>query len=424
MASDKLNLESALKTNKPDAADILAVHDHPKGWEPSMKWDGKQGHIVAALPDDRVMHEGVWKEIIKDWGLNPDLISLDQASVQIRGWDANVSEGKGKDKVTRVQRMLYYKANLLQRKDNEDRVDVEELIKEIKKKGRLKAPKEQSYIYDMIVCLSDWQIGKGEGDGSKGTVDRILNSLDRLVIHIKELRKIGRGPRYIYLTGMGDLVEQCSGHYAMQTFQTDLDRREQMRVVRRLLLAHLDALIPLAQKVIFVAVPGNHGENRNSSGKAYTTFSDNDDLAVFDGINEIIASNQERYENASVYISDKLSTTFRVCSTEDDYGIVVGLAHMHAGRSGNDPKSKVMNWWKGHALGRGDVHDADILITAHYHHLIVDESSGRTWIQCPAQDPGSAWYEEMTGQHSPHGLLVFSVSEEFAPRVWGDLRIL
>jgi hypothetical protein len=55
---------------------------------------------------------------------------------------------------------------------------------------------------------------------------------------------------------------------------------------------------------------------------------------------------------------------------------------------------------------------------------MIDESSGRTWFQCPAQDPGSAWYEEMTGQHSPNGLLVFSVSHEFNARKWGDLKLL
>lgn len=425
MPRKKLDLDSALETQKTEGADILLVHDHPKGWEPSMYWDGKSGYLVTAQTDDRQMYEGVWDEIIKDWGLNPDYISLDHSSIQIRGWDANVSEGTGKDKITRVQRMLYYRVNLTPRQDPIDRADVDALIKHISKKPK-KTPRPQKAdgVYDMVVCLSDWQIGKGEGDGSQGTVERVMSSLERLVDHIKDLGKIHRGPRHIYLTGMGDIVEQCSGHYAMQAFQVDLDRREQMRVARRLILEHVDQLFSLCEKLIVVAVPGNHGENRNSSGKAFTTFSDNDDLAVFEGVSEILSVNPDRYGNVSVYLSDKLSTTFRACSTDDEYGIVIGIAHQHAGRSGKDPRTKVMNWWKGHALGRGDVHDADILVTGHYHHLMVDESSGRTWLQCPAQDPGSAWFEEMTGQHSPHGLLVFSVSNEFAPRCWGDLRIL
>lgn len=424
MAGKKTKLEEVLETQKPDKADILRTHEHPKGWEPSMAWDGSKGYLITVQPDDRKMYNGVWEEIIKDWGLDPEHVALDHGSIQLRGWDANVSEGVGKDKVTRVQRMLYYRANLVQRQDPVDRADVDTLIKEIKKKAKVKRPAETDSVYDMVVCLSDWQVGKGEGDGSQGTVDRVMDSLAKLVEHIKDLRKVGRGPRYIYATGMGDLVEQCSGHYPMQAFQTDLDRREQMRVVRRLILAYVDALIPLCQKLVLVAVPGNHGENRNGSGKAFTTFADNDDLAVFDGIAEILSVNPDRYGHVSVLLSDKLSTTFRACATDDNYGVVIGISHMHAGRSGKDPRTKVLNWWKGHALGRGDVHDADILVTGHYHHFMLDESSGRTWLQCPAQDPGSAWFEEMTGQHSPHGMLIFSVSEEFAPRKWGDLVIL
>jgi len=138
----------------------------------------------------------------------------------------------------------------------------------------------------------------------------------------------------------------------------------------------------------------------------------------------MLSTNPEKYSNVHVLLSKNLSATFSACEEESKKGIIIGITHMHAGRSGKDPRAKVMNWWKGHALGRGDVHDADILVTGHYHHLMIDESSGRTWFQCPAQDPGSAWFEEMTGQHSPDGLLVFSVSHQFGERKWGDLKIL
>ena len=117
---------------------------------------------------------------------------------------------------------------------------------------------------------------------------------DRTLVRLKELRKVGRGVSTVYLVGLGDLVEQCSGHYAMQSFQTDLDRREQMRLARRLILRFVDLLVGAGYKVVLGAVPGNHGENRNSAGKAYTTWTDNDDLAVFDGVAEVCAANPVR----------------------------------------------------------------------------------------------------------------------------------
>lgn len=424
MNNEKMNLEEALKNNLTSKAEIKRTHDHPKGWEPSLEWDGTGGTIITEISDDRVLFSGLWNDIIKDWGLDPNLVAIDQSTIQIRAWDANVSEGTGKEKVTYVKRMRYYKANVVLRKNLDAMTDVDILFRSIKKK-RVVAKKSnvENDVYDLIVCVSDWQIGKGEGDGSNGSVNRIMESLSKLTQHIKDLKKIERSPRNIYILGMGDLIEQCAGHYPMQQFQTDLDRRQQMQVVRRLLLQYVDSLFLLCDNLFLIAVPGNHGENR-LNGKAFTTFTDNDDLAVFDNISDILAGNPERYSNVFVKTSTSLSTTFEACHEEDKPGIIIGLTHSHAGRSGKDPRAKVMNWWKGHSLGRGDVHDADILVTGHYHHLMIDESSGRTWFQCPAQDPGSAWYEEMTGQHSHDGLLVFSVSHQFGPRKWGDLKIL
>jgi hypothetical protein len=422
MKKEKLNLEKALEINEVDKAKIKKIHEHPKGWEPSIEWNGSTGHIVALIPDDRELYSSLWDELIKDWGLDPDLVAIDQSTIQIRGWDANVSEGTGKEKVTYVRRMKYYKANIVLRQTSKFEIEWQDVISEIKK-SKAKKILENNNLYDLVVCVSDWQIGKGEGDGSNGSVNRIMNSLSNLTQHIKDLKKLNRNPNTIYLVGMGDLVEQCSGHYAMQAFQVDLDRREQMRVVRRLLLEYVNELYSLCSKLVLVAVPGNHGENR-LNGKAFTNFTDNDDLAVFEQISEMLSTNPEKYSNVHVLLSKNLSATFSACEEESKKGIIIGITHMHAGRSGKDPRAKVMNWWKGHALGRGDVHDADILVTGHYHHLMIDESSGRTWFQCPAQDPGSAWFEEMTGQHSPDGLLVFSVSHQFGERKWGDLKIL
>lgn len=405
-------LDDTLASSEPPHVGPSRIHQHPQGWEPGVTWDPTtgSGSLTATIDDE--LTEGIWRELIADWGLDPKYVGIVEGSVQVRGWDAPIGNGE-------VRRMKYYRATLCALSRAHDRADVDELIADIAKRRPVKKTATvEGANRALIVCLSDFQVGKGEGDGSAGTVERILASLDSLVAHVKHLRRVGRPVDSVYLCGLGDLVEQCDGHYAMQTFQTDLDRREQMKVVRRLLLKYVDALLPLTERIVLVAVPGNHGENRKA-GKAFTTFTDNDDLAVFDGIAEVTASNPERYGNVTTMIADTLSTTF------DAAGVIVGITHMHQGRKGGTIQQKVMNWWAGHALGRGRVHDADVLVTAHYHHLVVDESCGRTWFQCPAQDPGSAWFTEATGQHSATGLLVFSVSDEhYGARKWGDMAVL
>lgn len=414
-------LDDAVASNPPPDRGATRIHEHPKGWEPGVSWDptSGRGHITATAMDEEIT-AGIWKELIADWGLDPKYIGIVEGTVQVRGWDMNVSEGTGDNRFRSVRRMKYYRATLTALSHAHDRADVDALITDIARRKPLARKLETDAANRaLIVGLSDFQVGKGEGDGSAGTVQRILDSLDNLVAHVRTLHKARRPVDTVYLCGLGDLVEQCSGHYAMQAFQVDLDRREQMRVVRRLLLKYVDALLPLVDRVVLVAIPGNHGENRNSDGKAYTTFTDNDDLAVFDGIAEVAHANPERYGRVSVMIADTLSTTFEAA------GVVIGITHMHQGRRGGTVQQKVLNWWAGHALGRGRVHDADILITGHYHHLVIDESCGRTWFQCPAQDPGSAWFTEATGQHSATGMLAFCVSDEhYGARKWGDMVIL
>jgi hypothetical protein len=265
---------------------------------------------------------------------------------------------------------------------------------------------------------SDLQAGKGEGGGSQGMVNRMGYALERTLERLRELKKLGRDPSTIYIVGMGDLVEQCSGHYAMQAFQVDLDRRQQMKLVRRLLLESINALVDLGYSVVLAAVPGNHGENRNSDGKAYTSWTDNDDVAIFEQVAEILEANPTRYANVSGSFDDQdLVVTLQIS------GIEVAFAHGHQFRNGANPTAKAEGWWKGQALGTQRVSNAKILVSGHYHHGAWSEASGRQWLQCPAQDGGSAWFTYTTGNHSPAGMLTLCVGS-FYDRGWGDLEVI
>jgi len=269
----------------------------------------------------------------------------------------------------------------------------------------------------MVVALADWQVGKGEGGGTPATVARITDAYDRLAERLTELRKVGRGVDTVYLVGLGDIVEQCSGHYASQTFTTDLNRREQMRVARRLILNLVDRIVDAGYPMVLSAVAGNHGENREG-GKAITTPDDSDDLAVFEQVGEIIAANPDRYANVSLYLPTELSMTLDIC------GVPVGFTHGHTARGGANAAAKVEKWWTGQVMGGQAVADARILVTGHYHHLLVVESTGRTHFQCPAMDGGSGWWTSSTGQSSPSGMLTFVAGAECGARGWEGLEVL
>lgn len=403
MPSDPTDETVSLRTEL--LAESRPKRSHPKGWEPGVAWNGEKGSLTTAPLADEP-GQGVWNELIADWGLDPATTEVVEGSVQVRAWDTH--DG---------QRLRYYRATIQRRSSAGDRVDVEQLCAAIAKRkpvrvSTVEAPRA------VLCCLSDWQLGKGEGGGTEATVERIMAAADALVARIRELSKVGRPPAAIYLVGLGDLVEQCSGHYASQPFTTDLDRRSQMRVARRLVLHYIDSVLPLAPRIVLGAVPGNHGENRGSGGKAYTTATDNDDLAIFEQIGEVLAANPDRYGHVSVVLAESNTLVLDVA------GVPVAFAHGHKANGGGHPAAKLEAWWKGQVMGRQPVADAAILITGHFHHLIVSETTGRTFMQVPAMDGGSEWWTDQTGQNSAAGTLCLGVGEGYGARGWGDLVVL
>lgn len=384
----------------------------PKGWESSITWNGTEGEICTG-PLDQEPDPSLWRVLIEDWGLDPNLTEVVDGTVQVRAWDANVGGGD-------IRRLKYYKATLRPRQSAQDRADVDELCKLVMRRKPLGETKTLDVERSFVILLSDWQTGKGEGGGTEATIERILSALQKAKARVRELIRLGRGPQAIYIVGLGDLIENCDGWYPTQAFQTDLDRRSQKRVVRRLLLAFIDEMLPFKLPIVLGAVPGNHGENRRK-GKAYTTWTDNDDLAVFEEVAEILAVNPERYGSVVVpngAIADDLTMTL------DISGIPVGFAHGHQMHTGVGAQAKVEKWWAGQALGYQPVASAHILFTGHLHHFVISEASGRTMMQCPAMDGGSYWFTATTGNSSPAGMLTLQIGKAYGARGWGDLGIL
>jgi len=248
--------------------------EHAEGWEPGVAWNGKEGTITtSAIPAENAPD---WNTVLKVWGLNPDLFEVVEP-VLFNVWG---------DPLGTLNRQ--WKGKVIQKRVAIDG-DVQTLISEIKK-FKPRKPIVKDVGSAMLVALSDFQMGKGEGGGSAGIVSRFLAGIGEVEHRWKELVKSGRPLDKMVVVGLGDLVESCSGHYAMQAFQADLDRREQVTVLRRILVKALMHWATFAPQIIVAAVPGNHGENR-ANGKAYTTFGDNDDVAVMEQVGEVIRAN-------------------------------------------------------------------------------------------------------------------------------------
>lgn len=372
---------------------------HPSGWEPGV--DTAKGSLVTVSAGSEPPSD--WSEIVRELGLDPAQWTVDESQpVQVRTWDSG-------DK-----RMYYYRATVVPVGTHTDLPDIDLLIKEVRRKRKSPPPKTGQEPRALVVCLADWQAGKAEGGGHEALLERLWDLYEAVPHRMKQLSKMGRPINQLYIMGLGDLVENCDGHYPMQAFSVELYRRQQERLVRRMLKEMVTFWAGQVPSVVVGCVPGNHGENRKD-GKAFTSFDDNDDLAVFEQVQEILAENPDAYGHVRWAIPDGDMTI-----TLDVAGTVVAFAHGHQARKGAQPQQKLLGWWQDKMRSRHPVGDADVLVSGHYHHLQVVQDGPRTWLQAPANDGGSRWFEEQGGATTVCGTLTFVCDKDG----WSDMAVL
>jgi len=223
------------------------------------------------------------------------------------------------------------------------------------------------------------------------------------------LRRAGRRVDSITLAWLGDCIEGnvSQGGAIAQAGRLDLTVSEQLRVYRRLMLHQVKEFAGLAERLVVPVVPGNHDEVERA-GKVVRRYDDSwaveGAVAVADALN--LAGG---YEHVSFVFPGRDELTI----TLDVAGTAVGFAHGH--QFGRDP----VKWWSGQAHGMQPIGGATLLLAAHLHHLRVEQTGAKTFLQIPALDGGSTWWRHRTGQDSPPGLVSLLIGDGG----WGDLSV-
>ena len=391
-----MSADEFLKVQRDLADANVQRRTHPKGWEPGI--DTAKGTLTVEAGDKPPTD---WAAIIRELGLDPDAWTVDESQpVQVRTWDSG------------DRRNFYYRATVIPSVNATDVSDIEALIREVSKRKPGKPPTNPLAERALVVALADWQVGKSDHGGVEALVERLLRLKDAVPARIRALAKAGKPVSHLYVIGMGDMVEGCDGHYPMQTSSVELDRRQQEKMVRRMLVNMLTVWAKLPVTVVVGAVPGNHGENRKN-GKAFTTFEDNSDLAVFEQAEEVLTA--AGFDNIHWVIPDgDMTITLDVCGT------VCSFAHGHQFKGTGIPLNKARSWWKDKMASMHATGDARVLVFGHYHHLQVLQDGPRTIFGCPSNDGGSRWFEEMGGPTTACGTLTI-VAESGG---WSDLAVL
>lgn len=341
-------------------------------WE----WDGTQGFIRTEPLAERPK---TWDEFILDAGLDPEEVEVEEP-VQVRGWDAPVSGGD-------VVRMRYYRLTVKRRTL---KADLNELVKAARR--RHNSTENGTVVTDsaFVLALGDLQLGKADGDGVEGTVARYLASTKAAVARY---RKIAKGSP-VYLYHLGDCIEGMVSQGGANTWRTTLTTTEQVRLYRRLLIEQVKAFAAVAPELVVVGIPGNHDEAHRPLHTYCDSWAIDSIAAVGDAL--ALAGN---YEHVTLHAParDELTVTLDVCGT------IIGAAHGHQWRAG-----QATTWWAKQSHGRQPIGDADLLLSAHLHHLRIEQTgSDKTWIQTPALESGSMWWRHRTGEWGQPGVVTF-----------------
>jgi hypothetical protein len=369
----------------------------PQGWEPGYVWTGSSGEITTPALSEKPR---TWDDFIRDAGLDPAEVEVVEP-VTVRGWDATQ---RTKDGTNVTVRLHGYKLQVRRRGAS---VNVDEIVKAIKAtKTRRKAPTGDSTF---VVALGDLQIGKMDGDGPDGTVCRTAEGIELAAARLKAIRR-GTPIGTVHLAWLGDCSEGFVSQGGDNAWRTVLTQTEQNRVVRNLMRFAVQQFAPLAERVTQTSVPGNHDQAVRFGKGGITRYDDSHDVEQMVALGDALTLNPTAYGHVQTHTPkrDELTVTLETSGT------IITHAHGHMWRPG-----KHFEWWQGQAFGDHEPGRADILLSAHGHHLVVEQRGARTFIMTPALESESTWWRHRTGQSGNPGVLTFTTN---AGRI-GDLHV-
>lgn len=380
---EELAALSARGSDKKEAA--------PKeAWRPQLELDADGGYFVST-PRTKPIEDAT--ELLAEFDLNPNDWII--TGVRRSKWQTYHGEW-----------LESYRVNLKPASARASLVPYDDLERELKK-WKPKAAKVAKGNLTAIYAIGDTQWGKDAGDGTSGTVTRVMSALNSALGRHEELKSRGIGQ--IALPQLGDCIEGIVSQGGKIAGRLDLDLTTQIRVGRRVLLEWVKAFAPLTDSLVIPVVPGNHDESHRN---LITDPVDSWQVEIVQQVLDIAKEN-ENLQHVTARFPERDNTTLAV----DLSGTLVGFAHGHQIR---DPQK----WWQGQALGNTAVGQAEVLLSAHYHHYAVRQLNHRLWVQTPALDGGSHWFADRTGMgaNSPSGIVSLVVGEGHDPR--RDLVVL
>jgi predicted phosphodiesterase len=366
----------------------------PENWRPRSEIDQVTGGFVIGSPRPDGNTPGA-EELLREANLNPE------------EWKV-VSHRRGRWQKYDGDWLESFRVNVVPADGAaKPDYDAEKLVDEISK---WKPRKLETFDGDLtaVYNLGDTQYGK---DDTPAIVNRVLTAFDDAVEHHKHIaKKYGIGQ--IALPQLGDCIEGMTSQKGKVMGRHDIGVAQQVQVGRRVLMAQIKSMSPMANKIIVPVVPGNHDEVQRF---LVSRPEDSWQIEIVRAVEDACAENEFLKDLVEFRYPAKDDSTLAVNLS----GTIFGMAHGHQSKD-------MAKWWQGQVMGRCSISDAEILTVGHLHHYVAKAVGTKLFVQVPAMDNGSSWFRDKSGLESHPGMVTMVVGEGFDPRrelhVLGGMR--
>lgn len=395
----------SLNDSLNDEIDNSNSSKEQKPWA-QIRLDG--GELFTGILDSPIADD--WSPILRSFGLDPNVFMVVDDKVRMSKWQQSRRTDDGDRDVI----WLYSYKAIFKRKAGVY-LSEDELSKYRTDLNKWKPTRFQNKLNEnpttFVVNWADWQLGKSAGGGIDATIARVLESFDKTVARIKELRKLGRNIDEIVISNMGDPIEACTGHYASQEFSVQATQRQQLLLALDLWTLGVKTIAPLAEKVKFVSTLSNHGEWQRRNGKNFTTDSDSADGFLADTLKRIFEGTD--------FVTEWIVPHDEMCIQIETNNVPIAFTH------GHKITGKEVDWLRGQSIKllRDYSKEPKLWVTAHKHHVKLDDFGPWWRFQCPSLDGGSKWYEDSAGAWSTPGTLTFIIDPK-NKNYWSDMEVL
>lgn len=379
-----MNLEQLLTTPTPKnvGANRVGEWSFTQSFDPH---DPQSSTITATTPEQLDGDNAIKQFITAQGGIIPKgyRAILIEARHQTHGW---TRAGVGEDAITKPTWLYRFRIE-----PDQTRMAIDDLIALVgKKKPTIPKPSTTDLVFHLLI--GDTQLGKSDGDGTAGIIERFNTTLQTALTRWKNL---GRPP--IHIAFLGDCIEGNQSQNGRTMWRTTLTVTEQTRIFRRLILASIDTFIT-APEITVTVVNGNHDQvQRFQETRADDGHATEAAIAVSEAIN----TNPDRYRHVNIYVPGIDQDHIVI----DLHGTTMVLAHGHQWSRG-----KSMEWWAGQSFNLQAAQAGHILAHGHEHEFSIKSKRDRLVLCTPTMESESTWWKHKTGDQGVRGAIILTTT--------------